>query len=360
MTSPPEEAPEFRADIDAVSPKPILIPSPTNIPILEKSMDPGFSDQLDKSGEDLSAFQPPAEHAAESGASSLPHDAQAGAESKPEAYEFAHLNGNGDGSAQALAVESLGTVDNSAAPTSTNAAFDTSNPVVSTTSEDATEASKSQHPTMTVATQPLAQDQIVADPNSSAGLNSALPGVDIQALLQNLASTPTTITNATPAAEQVPDAKAPSSNAASPTNAFVGSSSLPPRPPPQEAAPGTALSPSEDIRSYHKLPSVYSRAPTGLPSLLNTAAANGLPPPPGMPLHQTALSATQLSPSEQIYRQRDALERPNDDEDKPWGPEVQAQFDDFLAAERQYVTDGQWDQFPLNSRLFIGTIERGS
>jgi nuclear polyadenylated RNA-binding protein 3 len=42
------------------------------------------------------------------------------------------------------------------------------------------------------------------------------------------------------------------------------------------------------------------------------------------------------------------------DPDIRWGPEIQKKYDQFLAEERVYVTDGQWDKFPVGSRLFIG------
>jgi hypothetical protein len=43
-----------------------------------------------------------------------------------------------------------------------------------------------------------------------------------------------------------------------------------------------------------------------------------------------------------------------DDIDAKWGPEVQKLYDEFLADERMYVTEGLWDRFPIGSRLFIG------
>lgn len=43
-----------------------------------------------------------------------------------------------------------------------------------------------------------------------------------------------------------------------------------------------------------------------------------------------------------------------DDEDIRWPPEVNKKYEDFLDQERRFVTEGQWDQFPMGSRLFIG------
>jgi hypothetical protein len=64
------------------------------------------------------------------------------------------------------------------------------------------------------------------------------------------------------------------------------------------------------------------------------------------------------SPSAPNYGQRHSVDRrsetPGDDEDSRWPPEVNRLYEEFLDDERRYVTDGQWDQFPAGSRLFIG------
>lgn len=41
-------------------------------------------------------------------------------------------------------------------------------------------------------------------------------------------------------------------------------------------------------------------------------------------------------------------------DEAPWAPEVQKKYDEFLQDERVYVTEGLWDRFPLGSRLFVG------
>jgi hypothetical protein len=45
-----------------------------------------------------------------------------------------------------------------------------------------------------------------------------------------------------------------------------------------------------------------------------------------------------------------------DDEDQRWPPEVNRRYEEFLDQERKFVTEGQWDQFPMGSRLFIGEM----
>lgn len=43
-------------------------------------------------------------------------------------------------------------------------------------------------------------------------------------------------------------------------------------------------------------------------------------------------------------------------EDEPFSPELQKLYDDFLADERNNLTINEWDKFPVGSRLFIGML----
>ncbi len=60
-------------------------------------------------------------------------------------------------------------------------------------------------------------------------------------------------------------------------------------------------------------------------------------------------SAGQDRPTMSIESQDEA-----DEADAKWVPAVEKIYDEFIADERMYVTEGLWDRFPLNSRLFIG------
>ena len=44
-------------------------------------------------------------------------------------------------------------------------------------------------------------------------------------------------------------------------------------------------------------------------------------------------------------------------EDRPWDAAVQRKYDGFIEAERGYVSEGRWEQFPQGSRLFVGTSD---
>lgn len=41
-------------------------------------------------------------------------------------------------------------------------------------------------------------------------------------------------------------------------------------------------------------------------------------------------------------------------EGKPFTPEEEKAYAEFLSEEKEYVSKGQWDRFPVGSRMFIG------
>ncbi|KAI9798574.1 MAG: hypothetical protein M1833_004711 [Piccolia ochrophora] len=247
-------------------------------------------------------------------------------------------------------------------------------------------------------------ENLPIQPNLGGPTGHVLGGVDLQALLDNLS----------PAIDAGPPAAAPPAegltaatttgpgevnannlNAATPGSTqspLVGlapPANLPPRPPPQEK-PASHLGylPQDDIRSYHphnqtpggaqnysaqqpnsyrpsqSLPSTVVAA--GAPGTASQPAASGLPPPPVATFQQPPPSAAQAQPSPITPNQRrDKNDRKvaksvasadDEDDSEPWGPEVQKIYDEFLHNERVYVTEGQWDRFPMNSRLFIGNL----
>ncbi|KAI9724252.1 MAG: hypothetical protein M1828_003676 [Chrysothrix sp. TS-e1954] len=169
-----------------------------------------------------------------------------------------------------------------------------------------------------------------------------------------------------------------------PTPVLSSGFNLPPRPPTQGSSDTLSLQ-QPDIRSFHPHdqtqpnqrsmpppPGASFQIPNQAPPPLLTAGApgtslaapgtsnapiNGLPPPPAATFQQSQQSPT--TPG----TQQDAIERPgsqdmgrNDDDDIPWAHAIQKEYDAFLKEERQYVTEGQWDRFPANSRLFIGNL----
>ena len=153
---------------------------------------------------------------------------------------------------------------------------------------------------------------------------------DYQALLNSLTK-PTAIASQPAAPSFIPlEDSLPSSNLAS----------LPARPPPQaQPTPQSNYAQPIDLRQYHP-PGANVNSSSAL-----TQGANGLPPPP-IPSFQAA-----LAPGSPLSASRGKFEE--DDESK-WSAETQKEFDNFLEQERHFVTEGNWEQFPFGSRLFVG------
>lgn len=199
-------------------------------------------------------------------------------------------------------------------------------------------------------------------------------GVDYQNLLDNLSPSASTapaapgVTTATTSAAE--DSLLPSPNSEKTLQAAQG---LPPRPPPQDKPsihPNYAA--SDNIRSFHQIPaqnpnvSAFATQPSnypsnpGLPSMMAAApgapgtssGATGLPPPPVATFQQSALAHDIAQDSKM---DGDISKVGHDGEcEVPWSAEVQKKYDKFLQDERVYVTEGLWDRFPPQSRLFIG------
>ena len=220
-------------------------------------------------------------------------------------------------------------------------------------------------------------------------------GVDIQALLDNLS--PPIATDPSPEEIIPPTGNSPGvssdvlkpGNAASPSSGLPAHPNLPPRPPRQEKpVVQPRYPPQDDIRSYHPHNQTPVGAPgfglqhapsfrppqgqppavlaVGAPGTATSLPASSLPPPPLATFQQSSVASVQqqqspITPSIQQREKADgnASKRGGsveEDDEIPWGPEIQKIYDEFLHEERVYVTEGQWDRFPPNSRLFIGEL----
>ena len=172
--------------------------------------------------------------------------------------------------------------------------------------------------------------------------------VDVQALLDSL----------TPSANNAPSgqyASQLSSQSAQPQGSASASlpqpaSNLPPRPPAQEKpATHPNYDPSDDIRSYHPGSQMPSNTQQRSNGQAQTSGVGGQLSPS---MSRAAAQGPPAQSAGQGQAQRSAS--PGDDEDIRWGPEVNRLYEAFLDQERKFVTEGQWDQFPIGSRLFIG------
>ncbi|EHK99736.1 putative Uncharacterized RNA-binding protein C3H8.09c [Glarea lozoyensis 74030] len=191
-------------------------------------------------------------------------------------------------------------------------------------------------------TSPAVQAPVSTAPDPSNQYeNIANGGVDIQQLLDNITAN---AERNEAASAQSPSSQNANSSYPKPSVALPAHSSLPPRPLAQNYAQ------NEDMQKYHAGPPGMYRDPTG-----------GLPPPPSssfrQPMQSTASpnspSFNQFGPPGQLKgEQGDEV----DDIDARWGPEVQAKYDAFLERERKNVTEGLWERFEKDSRLFLGNL----
>jgi hypothetical protein len=239
---------------------------------------------------------------------------------------------------------------------------------------DASFANEVDHPITNLQTQAALHGRLDAEhkhEDSSAG-----NGVDFQNLLDNLPSS--TAASAPPVpGNTISAGDPPTSPQAAAGEASQFSLGLPPRPPPQ-AKPSIHpnYNPSDDIRSYHQLPTQTSPSSSNPyasqqsnyqstlgPTALSPAVAPGtslgssaLPPPPIASFQQPSSVAVETQDASPATQKNGPVDRQpaRSDEDTPWGPDVQKKYDEFLRDERVYVTEGLWDRFPYGSRLFVG------
>ncbi|KAJ6441146.1 RNA-binding protein (Nab3) [Purpureocillium lavendulum] len=213
-------------------------------------------------------------------------------------------------------------------------------------------------------TQPSAGTQDQAGTSSSAAPSDATaqhdpadaetqdPGVDIQQLMADLTSHPAEPGAADAASTVAPPAGVeadPSTTAAplTPSAALPSSSSLPPRPPmplPTPQSHGAQQQAQSSIPSSGAVPSVPGQAPlshaTGAPGTSSDGPASLPAPPP----------AGVNTPS---FHDQSALGHPGDSRQDG---DYQRHWEQFMADERQYMSEAKWDRFPEGSRIFIGNL----
>lgn len=411
-SSSPDEALHFRGKtLTPESPRPLHVPEPANIPVLENQMDPLFNDtsaydtlpSVQGASQDVQRAQ-----GLDTGASGLKDSVSSGP------AQDAHQPGSFHSGSPQVAGSMNKNDTTVSASTSTSvpsgqphgmietpAAQDPANPSLTTGDADSTAHPQSQpnadvasHTSQGVSGASQLDNAVGAWPaqfsphgrldthtaeDNASNAHGHGHGVNFQNLLDNLPPSSSGAPSAHLASEVAVRAAGESSV---PQAAYDESSQsalgLPPRPPPQEEPsihPNYHL--NDDIRSYHQIPpntsntpSTYSNvtqdsnpgqstAPTAAPG---TASGNGALPPPPMPSFQHSSEITSEPGAQlfQVNQKAGGLERqpgrPSKigDEDTPWGPEVQKLYDEFLREERVYVTEGLWDRFPYGSRLFVG------
>ncbi|KAL5002257.1 hypothetical protein BDV10DRAFT_191515 [Aspergillus recurvatus] len=417
----PDEALHFRGKtLTPESPRPLHVPEPTSIPVLQNQMDPVFNDTSTYGqAEDLSENSYSAHS---SGQYTRPGEAewhmvsvQRGQKHRPTQQQ-SHIQGSLQ-SGPPLVNDGLADTDTTSPSTmATTAALPTSpNPVPSTEPSSVGKVTNSSltthvpsdpssleahpvpdthpfsshaarnnsfanevdHSIGTLQAQTASQGRLDAEEKFED--NSAGNGVDFQNLLDNLPSSSTFAPAPTVVSTTIMPAEHASSPQAAADEAPQSSLGLPPRPPPQEKPSiHPNYNPSDDIRSYHQLPAhtastssnPYAAQPSnyqpnvGVPSLAagapgTSSTAGTLPPPPVASFQQLSSSpAESQEPPAPATQKNGRVDRQllRSDDDAPWGPEVQKKYDAFLHDERVYVTEGLWDRFPYGSRLFVGNL----
>lgn len=196
---------------------------------------------------------------------------------------------------------------------------------------------------------PAAAAPISSDSPSQASDSAA----DIQQLVADLTSRPAETGVASDSNPTQSATETAASSSALPSAALPSPASLPPRPPishntqsypeqhhpgqPTSTAPGTAIA-----QPTSHAPGAYPAAvPTVLPG------ASSLPPHPSPGL--VAPGSAHLPQPYPAHAPAYAAERPAEDD-------YQRQWEQFLADERQYMTEAKWDRFPDGSRIFIGML----
>ena len=346
ISSPPEEAEQIRGKtLTPESPKPQYYPSPSNIPILEMQMDPLLNEPALSIGTPAS-FQYPQQTQTPSAHSSTSYYAE-----PQTAHHAQNAPATGPAGAGAAGFSHLsafnGGLGGQAQHTPSNHNLSAQEQPASAHHDTALASAQEARPTYPFAFDASAYPSQQSQAQSGAS-DSFLPPIDVQALLDKL-STPgnpglSSQFSAPPAPPQSAQSQAPPA-----ASSLPAAPNLPPRPPPQ-AKPATHpnYNPNDDIRSYH--PHSGHRGSTQLQPVNVRGSTD------------ESAKRSNVSPTTPSYAPRQSLDAgrsttPDEDhEDSRWPPHVNKQYEDFLDQERRYVTEGQWDQFPNGSRLFIGKM----
>ncbi|RPA81169.1 hypothetical protein BJ508DRAFT_114794 [Ascobolus immersus RN42] len=315
-----------REGLSPVSPRPLHVTEPSSVPVLENQMDPAFIKTGEPTANAVEALDNlqtanlgDDSEVLDTGASNTILYDPASTASIPEPKDTT-MGENEDHTEDST---------NNQNTAETNESSPTTNGAVNYSAHFSPTANSNTSPTTTAS-------QAAAIPASLAA-PSLIPS-DLQLLLSQLSpetlkvaspATPATTTTLPllpthPPSSQPQLASSPSATASLPVAIAPASApNLPPNP----------------LTGTHSLPA----APTN-----NTTSNNNINnnPPPSLPKppHVRPRSMSQSSSVE------------DEGEGKPFSPEEEKAYEEFLSEEREYVSKGQWDRFPAGSRLFIGNL----
>lgn len=365
--SPPDEALHFRGKtLTPESPRPLHIPEPANIPVLENQMDPIFNDTSTYERSEYEQYQQQQQQhqyqqPQENGWSGCsPTDGQDGLSRDAGSSQQQQQPGDPVMNDRSVTTADFYSSQPAGAEQGGHVALSHAPPVAPVPQGFATasEIDKASNPV-----QPARVDDAKEDIGSHAA------GVNFQTLLDNLSHPPSgaaadasslaegSSLHQAPTDESVQGIPArpyqdPSSQPNYPSNDDGAYHQLPPAP---TAATSSAYA-TQQHSNHAQLPFPPSMASGGAPG--TEPSAGNLPPPPAVSLQHTSPAGVESQASQDNKKGR-ADKQPlrigkGGDEDSPWAPEVQKKYDEFLHDERIYVTEGLWDRFPVGSRLFVG------
>ncbi|KAF5136822.1 putative RNA-binding protein C3H8.09c [Metarhizium anisopliae] len=197
-----------------------------------------------------------------------------------------------------------------------------------------------------------AQPKPTDGPNPAVTESQSSPSLDIQKLVADLTAKPTeSNADSDPSPASPAQAEPPTGSASlSSSTTLPSTSSLPPRPPqPHSASPLYASQHHPAGANPNATAAVVAQPNTGQAPSYHIGSAPGtstdpvasLPLPPASGLNASPYS-TQTAPGYSADQGRDV--------------EYQRQWDQFMADERQYMSEAKWDRFPEGSRIFIGNL----
>ncbi|KAF2666703.1 hypothetical protein BT63DRAFT_427132 [Microthyrium microscopicum] len=335
-SSPPQEPLDTRhaKSLTPQSPKPLTVPSPSNIPILERQMDAAA---MSIESAETAVIAPATIHT----------DNSAPGFDNPSTKLENFTNGGGNfGVSPVLANGSVYPQYVGADQTQLALSSPTLNEATSLSSSSLANVTETHENTLNNPNSSTIQASESA--NQPEIVPSLKSPVNIQALLDSLG--PNFAANLTPI-KSTDDALV----ASIPNNApSLPSTSLPARPPPQEK-PSTHpnYAPEDDIRSYHP----HSHNNSGS-AQYRASQSTQQPLPPGNN-NAPANNQHQRTPSLNTMQSPPGGSHSGpgtDEEETQFNPDLEYEYEQFVREERANVAEGKWEKFPDGSRLFIGNL----
>lgn len=175
------------------------------------------------------------------------------------------------------------------------------------------------------------------------GASITEPAIDLQRLVADLTAhshEPSALSIPDSSAVQAAQAVSPNSSSLS-SSALPSSSSLPPRPPLPNAASHSYVSQHYPGGSNHGL----------------AAGNSATSPTSGQPMHvlATGSPATLASAAPSTLSVAEYASSTPGFAGDGQNDELRRSWEQFVADERQYMSEAKWDRFPEGSRIFIGT-----